>query len=139
MHRSGRVLAGAVVLVATAFPLAGAHAAPADVTRGSYSGMTFTGCAGEQVSISGTYTRVRMQHADGSHEVRDQVHGTGAGSDGSPYVYRETASFGYVDYRPMEHYRRTILLVSTGPQPNLRAETTISDGVLVAAEAVCTG
>jgi hypothetical protein len=139
MHRSGRVLVGAVVLATTAFPLAGAHAAPADVTRGSFSGTTFTGCDGEQISISGTFTRIRKQHADGSHEVRDQVHGTGAGSDGTAYVYRETVSFGYVDYRPMEHYRRTILLVSTGSQPNLRAETTISNGVPVAAEAVCTG
>ena len=120
MHSANRMLAvpvaAAVVLVAAG----GAVAAPAEVRKSGYINQPINDCTGEVVTVEGTFQEVIQFKPDGSMIGNATITGTGLGSQGNHYIYKENGQTIFnTDGSATAHVM--VRLISKGSGPDSRA------------------
>jgi hypothetical protein len=98
----------------------GAAAAPAEVRKSGYINQPINDCNGDAVYVEGTFQEVIQFKADGTMIGNATVKGTGVGSRGNQYIYKENGQTVFnADGSATAHVM--VQLVSKGAEPNSRA------------------
>ncbi|MDQ1053847.1 hypothetical protein QE394_001775 [Arthrobacter sp. SORGH_AS 212] len=133
MQIAKRILAAPVAAAVVLVSAGGAAAAPAEVRKSGYVNEPVNDCNGEVVFVEGTFQEVIQFKPDGTMIGNATIKGTGIGSQGNHYIYKENGQTVFnADGTAVAHV--IVRLISKGPAPDSRASfrlTVFPDGTFV--------